>query len=153
MDSNAIPAYALFRGNHLFAELYGIRFEYLDSVEFLTQVLSESIPFGNATVRGIISEKFDPCGVSVVALLSESHASFHTYPEHGCLFLDVFTCGDCQPQAICDAIVDRLSPERTSVSEIVRGWSDESSGINTTGAVKSLIKSSSNYSVHAQTRP
>jgi S-adenosylmethionine decarboxylase len=26
-------------------------------------------------------------------MLSESHASIHTYPEHNACFLDIFTCG------------------------------------------------------------
>lgn len=119
-----MPAYALFRGSHLLAELYGVKYEYLDSEEFLSDVLREAIPKGNAHVRGVISEKFEPCGVSVVALLSESHASFHTYPEHGCLFLDVFTCGDCQPVAIYEAIVERLLPQRSRFEEVARGWSE-----------------------------
>jgi spermidine synthase len=32
--------------------------------------------------------------VTVVALLAESHASIHSYPEQGAMFVDVFTCGD-----------------------------------------------------------
>jgi S-adenosylmethionine/arginine decarboxylase-like enzyme len=31
-------------------------------------------------------------GFTMVVLLSESHASLHTYPEDGCCFVDVFTC-------------------------------------------------------------
>jgi S-adenosylmethionine decarboxylase len=27
-------------------------------------------------------------------MLSESHASVHTYPEYNACFLDIFTCGD-----------------------------------------------------------
>lgn len=111
------------------AELYGVKYEYLDSEEYLSDVLKEAIPKGNAHIRGVISEKFVPCGVSVVALLSESHASFHTYPEHGCLFLDVFTCGDCKPVAIYEAIVERLAPESSRFEEVARGFSEVHGGV------------------------
>ena len=29
-----------------------------------------------------------------MAILAESHASFHSYPEHGIWMADIFVCGD-----------------------------------------------------------
>jgi len=40
------------------------------------------------------SHKFEPQGVTVVAMLAESHISIHTWPEKGMAVCDVFTCGD-----------------------------------------------------------
>ena len=42
----------------------------------------------------ISSHKFEPHGVTAVALLAESHISIHTWPENGNAVCDVFTCGD-----------------------------------------------------------
>ena len=42
----------------------------------------------------ISSHKFDPHGVTAIALLAESHISIHTWPENGMAVCDVFTCGD-----------------------------------------------------------
>jgi S-adenosylmethionine/arginine decarboxylase-like enzyme len=36
----------------------------------------------------------------MIAVLSESHASFHTFPETGDIFVGLFTCGHCDPEAI-----------------------------------------------------
>ncbi|CUH44658.1 adenosylmethionine decarboxylase [Ruegeria atlantica] len=35
-----------------------------------------------------------------VALLAESHISIHTWPEHGYTAIDIFMCGDAEPQRI-----------------------------------------------------
>ena len=55
---------------------------------------------GWATLRQIVHEKFEPHGVTMIAVLSESHASFHTFPETGDIFVGLFTCGHCDPEAI-----------------------------------------------------
>ena len=46
-----------------------------------------------ATVLQVICQRFAPQGVTALALLAESHASLHTYPEAGLAFWDCFTCG------------------------------------------------------------
>ena len=38
--------------------------------------------------------KFEPQGVTCVAMLAESHISIHTWPEKKMAVCDVFTCGD-----------------------------------------------------------
>ena len=38
--------------------------------------------------------QLEPQGVSVVAAISESHLTIHTWPEHGTALIDLFTCGD-----------------------------------------------------------
>jgi S-adenosylmethionine decarboxylase len=35
---------------------------------------------------------FEPHGLTAVALLAESHASIHTWPESGLICMDFFTC-------------------------------------------------------------
>lgn len=37
--------------------------------------------------------KYQPEGVSVIIQISESHLSFHTYPEVYGVMIDMFTCG------------------------------------------------------------
>ena len=38
--------------------------------------------------------KFEPQGLTGFYLLSESHLSFHTWPENGTISIDLYTCGD-----------------------------------------------------------
>ena len=47
----------------------------------------------------ISCHKFEPQGVTSLAMLAESHLSIHTWPETGVAKCDIFTCGDkCLPE-------------------------------------------------------
>jgi S-adenosylmethionine/arginine decarboxylase-like enzyme len=46
------------------------------------------------TVIQQISHKFDRQGFSTLLLLSESHCSYHSWPEHGFALIDYFSCAD-----------------------------------------------------------
>jgi S-adenosylmethionine decarboxylase len=76
----------------------------------------------NATVQSVVSKRFEPQGVTVLALLSESHASVHTYPEIGAMFVDVFTCGDkADPPVAIEYLVDALHATSVRTDLIARG--------------------------------
>ena len=58
-----------------------------------------------------VEHVFSPRGYTAVLLLSESHASIHTYPEHGACFVDLFTCGTtCKAEAFDQVLRDYLQP-------------------------------------------
>jgi spermidine synthase len=54
-------------------------------------------------------------------LLSESHISFHSWPERGYIAVDVFTCGNCDAKALLLDIAAVLKPKRVTMHGIVRG--------------------------------
>ena len=56
------------------------------------------------TVLEISKYKFKPQGFTLVALLAESHISFHTFPENGIISFDFFTCGKVSPSVAIDII-------------------------------------------------
>jgi S-adenosylmethionine decarboxylase proenzyme len=64
-----------------------------------------------ANVIQTISKKFEPQGVTILCLLSESHISIHTYPELGNCYVDIFTCGAANPKIGCDRIIEQLNPQ------------------------------------------
>ncbi|WP_375685671.1 S-adenosylmethionine decarboxylase family protein, partial [Bartonella sp. TT110JLCBS] len=53
-------------------------------------------------ILGFMSHKFttDGQGVTGFFLLSESHLSFHTYPESNYISIDLYTCGQDYGKAI-----------------------------------------------------
>ncbi|MFK7822970.1 MAG: adenosylmethionine decarboxylase [Oligoflexales bacterium] len=112
----------LFHGVHILGEIYGVEASVLDDAKFLEKILKKGIEASGASLCGTQSKEFDPCGVTILALLSESHASIHTYPDRGSLFFDAFTCGDrCKPELIAKALIDALNPTRHTLSTIKRG--------------------------------
>jgi spermidine synthase len=98
-----------FAGRHVLAELGGIEAGSLDDPEFLREALRSAATEAGATVCEVMAHRFEPHGVTVLALLAESHASIHTYPELGAAFADVFTCGDrADPELAVRLLADAL---------------------------------------------
>lgn len=107
-------------GKHYLLNLYGCSFVLLDDELSLRDLLEHAAIESGATVVQTISKKFDPQGVTVICLLSESHISIHTWPEEGMAAVDVYTCGSCDPKIGCDIIIERLCAQDHTLSYIER---------------------------------
>ncbi|MFD4182289.1 adenosylmethionine decarboxylase [Rhodococcus sp. NPDC058514] len=111
-----------FAGTHVVAELHGIAPARLDDPRFLRDTLRTALTAAGATVCEVIEHRFEPQGVTVLALLAESHASVHTYPELGSAFVDVFTCGpSADPELAVRLLADALGAEVSGNRVIPRG--------------------------------
>jgi len=110
------------RGTHLLLTLFNCASELLNDEEQLRKLLNKAAIASGATVLKLESHKFNPQGVTAFAVLAESHASLHTYPESGVVFFDCFTCGTtCDPTKCVQVLVDVLRPEATQHRYIERG--------------------------------
>ncbi|MFC4374647.1 adenosylmethionine decarboxylase [Nocardia halotolerans] len=118
---------AEFTGWHVLAEFGGVDTDLCDDVERLESALRESLIAAGVTICDVVHKKFEPQGVTVLALLSESHASIHTYPESGELFVDVFTCGSIGAGATkaVELLRDKLSPGEVRMKVVQRGHGAE----------------------------
>ncbi|MCO1578508.1 MULTISPECIES: adenosylmethionine decarboxylase [unclassified Crossiella] len=122
----AVQTVGLFSGQHVLAEFDGIDTALLDDEVFLCQILDDALKRAGATVLQVISKQFDPQGVTVLALLSESHASLHTYPENGSVFVDVFTCGTkAQPELAVALLAEAMGAKSAQSRTIRRGLENE----------------------------
>ena len=61
------------QSKHLLLELYKCDSEKLNDESFLRCILNRAAKLANATVLNLISNKFEPQGVTAIALLAESH--------------------------------------------------------------------------------
>jgi S-adenosylmethionine decarboxylase len=107
-------------GKHYLLNLYGCSFVLLNDEHYLFQLLEEAAILSGATVLQTIYKKFDPQGVTVICLLSESHISIHTWPEEGKAAVDVYTCGNSNPKLGCDMIIRQLYSTNHTLSYIER---------------------------------
>ena len=78
-------------GKHYLLNLYDCPFDILNNELFLTQVITEAALSTRATLLKVISNQFHPQGVTVLALLSESHISINTWHEKGTAAVDIYT--------------------------------------------------------------
>ena len=79
---------------HILFTLKGCSEALLDDEAHIRNVLVHAAQVCKSTLLNVSSHKFQPQGVTAVALLAESHISIHTWPENGMAVCDVFTCGD-----------------------------------------------------------
>ena len=99
---------------------------------FEASALHDPLPCEDALRRAAFAAKADilelkthdfgkRAGFTGVALLAESHISVHTWPEHGYAAIDIFMCGEAQPQRSLDVLKDYFRPQRISTQSIRRG--------------------------------
>lgn len=111
-----------FCGTHILGEFYGVSSALLCDSKFLSKHLRKGIKASGATLCSMQVKEFETGGLTILALLSESHASIHTYPEFSSLFFDAFTCGEtCNPHRIVENLIEALQPKNYVFKELKRG--------------------------------
>jgi S-adenosylmethionine decarboxylase len=107
-------------GKHLLLEVYDVDFETINNVELLQSAMLKGIERAKMTVLNVFSHCFIPQGCTVVIALAESHVSCHTWPENGCLAVDVYTCGEGNPKLIALEILKYLDSNNFRLRELDR---------------------------------
>eukprot|EP00658_Telonema_sp_P-2_P078414 TRINITY_DN7336_c0_g1_i1.p1 TRINITY_DN7336_c0_g1~~TRINITY_DN7336_c0_g1_i1.p1 ORF type:complete len:244 (+),score=32.16 TRINITY_DN7336_c0_g1_i1:101-832(+) len=111
-------------GKHLIAEITAVSFETLNDAGAIRTALVGAADSGNFTALGSVRvHSFVPHGVTGFLLLSESHMSIHTWPEHGYAAVDIFTCGNASaPDKALASLQKALGPgARVHVQSLARG--------------------------------
>ncbi|GAA5167331.1 hypothetical protein GCM10023321_59910 [Pseudonocardia eucalypti] len=111
-----------FAGRHVLAELHGVPAETLNDQPALRAALRDALTGAGATVLQLVAHQFSPRGLTLLAMLAESHASVHTWPDAGAAFVDVFTCGDAaDPDRAVTLLAEALGARRVHRQSVPRG--------------------------------
>jgi len=106
---------------HILFTLKGCDSDLLDDENYIRDTLYHASVQCNSTLLALNSHKFQPQGVTCVAMLAESHISIHTWPEVGMAVCDVFTCGEhTEPQKAVDYMHMVLHAKDIVSNEFVR---------------------------------
>ncbi len=108
-------------GRHVISELWGCDFEKLNNMELIEQIFVDAALKSGAEIREVAFHKFAPQGVSGVVIISESHLTIHSFPEHGYASIDVYTCGELDPNISADYIAEALNAQTRETIELPRG--------------------------------
>ncbi len=88
INSNAVVI-----GKHIYGNLYNCDKEVLMQTNVLSDIIKKACEIGNMKLLDIKTWRIG-LGVSIVAIILESHISLHTWPEYNFATLDVYSCGE-----------------------------------------------------------
>ena len=96
-----------YAGQHYILDIWGFDTSLRD-VDFDVILLKASEIANAKRLYGHV-HKFNDGGLSGVAVLEESHISFHTWPQREYVAFDIFMCGDTKPSLAVELIKKEIS--------------------------------------------
>ena len=132
-------------GEHVTLDIIGTKKEY--SPSFFEELVYKIAKKAKVTVLEISKHKFKPQGFTLVALLAESHISFHTFPEKKIISFDFFTCAEISPSIAIDVIKKEIEHTQIIKKEFNRDTVDmyhdnySSHGLHKSYLVNKVIES------------
>jgi len=107
-------------GKQVYGSLYECDPNILKDKEALEKIVKDAVTIGNMTLLDIKSWKIGD-GVSVVAIVLESHVTIHTWPEYNFATVDVYSCGaHTDPKRAFQYIVEQLKAKKYTMNEADR---------------------------------
>ena len=88
----------------LLADYYDCDAARLDDAALLREAAHAAVQAVGAEVVEECVHRFEPMGVSYIAVISTSHISIHTWPEYGYAAVDIFSCAQGIPQEVAEAL-------------------------------------------------
>lgn len=109
-------------GNQHLVEFYGCCVETINSKDRIREAMIQAAKIAKATIVADVFHEFNPQGLSGVVVIAESHIAIHSWPEHQCASIDIFTCSkDMEPQAAIDFLTTIFKAQKVEVKSIDRG--------------------------------
>ena len=105
-------------GEHITLDIIGVTQEYKPA--FFEKIVYKIAKKAKVAILEISKHKFEPQGFTLIALLAESHMSFHTFPENNIISFDFFTCGKVSPAVAVDIIKKEIEHKRIVKKEFNR---------------------------------
>ncbi len=117
-------------GNHFILDLYDCNTEKLYFTDGLLERIKFIISANKGTIQNQTHHVFSNDAYTILILLSESHVSFHSYPELNYIAIDIFTCGSSVLTAnIATLLISYFESTRPLVQVIQRNNPDNNERI------------------------
>ncbi len=110
-------------GNQLLAEFIDCKKKVLNDKKSLERILREGIEQCGIELKAMTAHQFEPIGITLICIVSESHIALHTYPEAGHICIDIFTCSSeyTKPQLLLQFLKEKFQPKTSRIMKITRG--------------------------------
>lgn len=109
-------------GHHTLLDFYGCTPRLLKRSRNIKSLLCRAVHAGGGRLVKTVFHNFNPYGVSGVVVITESHVTIHTWPEHRYAAVDIFSCSaKLDHAAIRDHLKQALGAKRVSRRAFRRG--------------------------------
>jgi S-adenosylmethionine decarboxylase len=109
-------------GRHLIIELWGCDGAAMCSSGTVEAAIMKTILACGATLLDLRVYPSASAGMNGVAILAESHVMVQTWPAHGYIAVDIFTCGQHTDPTLAVPVLQRyFAPAQIQVLELNRG--------------------------------
>jgi S-adenosylmethionine decarboxylase len=109
-------------GEHMLVEYYGCDPVKLAHSDEVREIVVSAVREAHGTVVTNIFHNFNPFGVSGVVVIAESHVTIHTWPEHGCAAVDIFSCSErLDKELLRDTLKERFGATQVTTRSFERG--------------------------------
>jgi len=99
-------------GKHMICDLTNIKnIELLNDSTKMKELFDNICKKYNYTILNQMEHIFEPQGITILYLLSESHISIHTFPERNYAALDIYTCREYDNNDIYKEIYEYIIKE------------------------------------------
>jgi S-adenosylmethionine decarboxylase len=99
-------------GKHMICDIKEIKnYELLNNPSQISNILNTICDKYNFTILNKVEHQFQPQGLTILYLLSESHISIHTFPEREYFALDIYTCRHYDDNSVYEEIYNYLVKE------------------------------------------
>lgn len=108
-------------GQHFIIDAKDCKAEILNDAKLLEKLLTKAVSDLGMEILNTHFHSFLPHGVTGAIILSTSHFSIHTWPEHRYAALDLYTCGNQELWPVLEELLIEMKAGSACVYELSRG--------------------------------
>ncbi|MBY9003072.1 MAG: adenosylmethionine decarboxylase [Candidatus Lokiarchaeota archaeon] len=109
-------------GFHFIGEMHFNNQTQLLKNDDLHKIFIDALNHADLIILDVYNHVYKPHGFSAVAILKTSHASIHTWPEHGYISLDIFICDELSKGLkVIKFLKEKIKPTRSEFFYMERG--------------------------------
>lgn len=100
------------KGRHLIADCRNVSHDVCLNDKGMSDAIAYAVQKAGATILSMSRYHLghnSPPGFACVIMLDESHCSAHSYADEGLIAIDLFTCGDTDPEIVLQYIQERIN--------------------------------------------
>lgn len=106
--------------SQLLVDLYECDGKIIDDMEQIKEISHKMIKEIDSEIVEECFHKFEPIGITYIAVITTSHFSIHTWPEYNYAAVDIFSCDETLPDKVIEELKNALGAKRVAIKKFER---------------------------------